>query len=194
MYEYIYGKVAEKSLNYVVIDVNGVGYKINTNVFSINGIKEDTAKFFVYLHVREEEQTLYGFLTQEERNMFLRLIAISGIGPKVALAILSTMTVSETATAIITSNVKAFSSVSGVGVKTAQRIILELKERIQKSEEAEGLLLNGNKAQTGAVSEAVSALMSLGYSKAQALRAVNSVAKESLSLEELIVTALKSME
>jgi len=194
MYEYIYGKVAEKSLNYVVIDVNGVGYKINTNVFSINGIKEDTAKFFVYLHVREEEQTLYGFLTQEERNMFLRLIAISGIGPKVALAILSTMTVSETATAIITSNVKAFSSVSGVGVKTAQRIILELKERIQKSEEAEGLLLNGNKAQTGAVSEAVSALMSLGYSKAQALRAVNSVAKEALSLEELIVTALKSME
>ena len=73
MYEYIHGKVAEKSLNYVVIDVNGVGYRISTNTFSINGIKEDSVKFFVYLHVREDEQTLYGFLTAEERNMFLRL-------------------------------------------------------------------------------------------------------------------------
>ena len=194
MYEYIYGKVAEKSLNYVVIDVNGVGYRISTNTFSINGIKEDSAKFFVYLHVREDEQTLYGFLTAEERNMFLRLIGISGIGPKVALAILSSMTVSQTAAAIITSDVKAFSAVSGVGAKTAQRIILELKESIQKSQGAEGILLDGTKAETGSASEAVSALVSLGYSKAQATRAVGSVQKASMSLEELIVSALKSME
>ena len=194
MYEYIYGKVAEKSLNYVVIDVNGVGYRISTNTFSINGIKEDSAKFFVYLHVREDEQTLYGFLTAEERNMFLRLIGISGIGPKVALAILSSMTVSQTAAAIITSDVKAFSAVSGVGAKTAQRIILELKESIQKSQGAESVLLDGTKTETGSVNEAVSALVSLGYSKAQAMRAVSSVSKVSMSLEELIVSALKSME
>jgi Holliday junction DNA helicase RuvA len=194
MYEYIKGEVAEKGLNYAVIEAGGVGYRIYTNAYTLMKLNETTAKLFSYLYVREDEHTLYGFFTQEEKNMFLRLLGISGIGPKVALAVLSAMTVNDVAVAIITSNTKAFSKVSGVGNKTAQRIILELKEKIESKEAVE--LMGGLNAEGGqdAAAEAVNALCALGYVRGEAFSAVTSVCKLADSTEEIILLALKRMD
>ncbi len=193
MYDYIKGEVAEKGQNYAVIEAGGVGYRIYTNGYTLMKLTE-TAKLFTYLHVREEEHTLYGFYTQEEKNMFLRLLGITGIGPKVALAVLSAMTVNDLAVAIITSNTKAFAKVSGVGNKTAQRIILELKEKIESSEAA---ALMGGAAEAGAqdaAAEAVNALCALGYVRSEALSAVTVVCKLADTAEEMILMALKRMD
>lgn len=192
MYEYIKGEVADKGLNYAVIDVNGVGYRINTNSFTITKLGKE-AKLYTYLHVREDEQTLYGFYTQEEKNMFLRLINVSGIGPKVALSLLSTLTINEMAIAIITGNAKALSAAPGVGNKTALRIILELKEKIGEKEAAEAIDIGGDTAK-GAVSEAVHALCTLGYVRSEAVSAVSAVCKLADTAEELIILALKRMD
>ena len=193
MYEYISGRVADKTLTYAVLDCGGVGYKIHTNTYALNHMGE-TAKLYVYLHVREEEQTLYGFLSIEERNLFLQLIGISGIGPKVALAILSAMSANEVAAAIVTANAKAFSAVSGVGAKTAQRIILELKEKIQKTVEIDEAAISDANEGAGMTAEAVSALTALGYARGEAKKAVSSVSNVATSVEELIIMALKYLD
>lgn len=194
MYEYIRGAVAEKGVNYAVIEAGGVGYRIYTNAFTVAKLKEPEAKLFTHLHIREDEHTLYGFYTQEEKNMFLRLLNVSGIGPKVALSVLSAMTVNELAVAIITSNTKAFSHVQGVGNKTAQRIILELKEKIDSKEAADVLGGTGGETVHDASAEAVSALCALGYVRSEALEAVSQVCKLADTAEELILLALKRMD
>lgn len=197
MFEYISGTLAGKSIGYVVVDVHGVGYKIFTSQKSIEVLNDEKAKLYTYLHVREEEQTIYGFATMEERNMFLKLISISGIGPKAGIAILSQLSVSDVISAIIGGDVKAFSSAPGVGAKTAQRIILELKETIQKSFDVEGALITpkGSPQATGSFKEeAINALVALGYAQKQAAKAVSGVSNIATSVEELIVMALKNIE
>jgi Holliday junction DNA helicase RuvA len=193
MYEYIKGELADKGVNYAVIDASGVGYRIYTNSFSLAKLSGGQAKLYTYLHVREEEQTLYGFFTQEERNMFLKLLGVSGIGPKVALSVLSSLSANDIAVAIITGNAKAFSSVSGVGNKTAQRIILELKEKIENSEAVEALA-GAAESKGDAASEAVNALCTLGYIRSEAVSAVSAVCKLGDTAEELILLALKRMD
>lgn len=194
MYEYIKGAVAEKGANYAVIEAGGVGYRIYTNAYTLTKLKDPEAKLYTHFHVREDDHTLYGFYTQEEKNMFLRLLNVSGIGPKVALSVLSAMTVNELAVAIITSNTKAFSHVQGVGNKTAQRIILELKEKIDSKEAME--VFGGGGADTAhdASAEAVSALCALGYVRSEAILAVSQVNKLADTAEELILLALKRMD
>jgi Holliday junction DNA helicase RuvA len=130
MYAYISGKAAQIGANHVVIDAGGIGYLIYTNSFSAGSVAVgEDARLYTNLIVREDELSLYGFATVEEKTMFEKLISISGIGPKVALAILSSLKVADIAAAAVSANAAAFETVSGVGKKTAQRLVLELKEK-----------------------------------------------------------------
>ncbi len=192
MYEYIKGEVISTETDRAVIETGGIGYCIYTTAQSLLRIKTgQQAKLYCRFIVREDSHTLYGFVTPEEKEMFVRLTGVSGIGPKAALAVLSAMKVSELAAAIITSNESALTKVSGIGKKTAQRIIIDLSGSIQT---AEILDTGGESAQTaGKEAEAISALVSLGYNRAEAVRAVSSVRNLADTTEELILLALKRM-
>ena len=191
MYDYIKGEIASTERDCAVIDAGGVGYRVFTSAQSLLHIKTgQTAKLYCQLVVREDAHTIYGFYTPEERVMFIRLTGVSGIGPKVALAILSAMKLSELAAAIITSDEGAFQKISGVGKKTAQRIIIDLAEKIATTE----ALGTGEDVLTGPAdkeAEAVSALVALGYNRTEAMRAVSSVKSLGDTTEELILMALK---
>jgi len=177
-----------------VIEAGGVGYRVYTSAQSLLHIKAGmTTKMYCQLVVREDAHTLYGFFTPEEREMFLRLTGVSGIGPKVALAILSAMKVSDLAAAIITSDERAFSKISGVGKKTAQRIIIDLAEKISTHEiidDGAGEPLPGG---VGVEAEAIAALVSLGYNRAEAAKAVASVKSLGDTTEDIILLALRRM-
>lgn len=192
MYEYIKGEVTEAGKDYAVIEAGGVGYHINTTAQSLLHLKTgDTAKLYCQFVVREDAHTLYGFYTMEEKKMFIKLTGVSGVGPKVGLAILSAMKVSELATAIITSDEGVFQKVSGVGKKTAQRLILDLAEKIDTTEaieSGEAPVVSGG---AGMEAEAVSALVSLGYNRNEAMRAVSSVKNLGDTTEDIILMALK---
>ena len=187
MYYYIKGKPAVKGQNYVVVDVHGVGYMIYTSLTSLDGISTDEKEITMYTHfiVREDSQELYGFTSSEEKNVFESLISVSGVGPKAAVSILSVVTPSEFARAVITDNVKAITKAQGVGPKIAKRIILELREKMKNAD----LDLAADDNDTAVVikaddtrSDAASALVALGYSRDEAIKAVSAVEGE-LSVE-----------
>ena len=195
MYYYIKGTLAYKGTNFIVVDANGVGYEIFTSLNSIQNAGEVGSGITAYTHlyVREDTQDLYGFTTQEEKNMFLTLISVSGVGPKAALAILSVAPPSKLAAAIITGDTKTITKAQGVGPKLAQRIILEVKDKIKNtdldinfSDDGEEIVITDN------MGEAVSALVALGYSEQEAKKAV-SKADSSLSTEEIIKKALVNL-
>ncbi len=190
MYAYISGRVADTGTNFIVIEAGGIGYRIFTNTHALSHIDKENAKLYTHFVVKEDEQSLYGFLTETEKDMFIKLIAISGIGPKVALSVLTTMSAGELAAAIISSDISAFTPVSGVGRKTAERIILELRERVTN----DNLLAD---IAPGAASnpeiEAVNALVSLGYRRAEALKAIASVRSLGDTTEDLVLLALKRL-
>lgn len=192
MYEYIKGEVVDTGKDYAVIEAGGVGYHINTSSNSLCSLKAgETAKLYCDFIVREDAHMLYGFSTTEEREMFIKLTAVSGIGPKLALSVLSSLRVSEIAAAVITSDENAFQKISGIGKKTAQRIIIDLAGKINAGDTAEtGGMVAGTLDKE---SEAVSALVSLGYNRAEAARAVSSVKNLGDTAEELILLALKRM-
>ncbi|MEX1307053.1 MAG: Holliday junction branch migration protein RuvA [Eubacteriales bacterium] len=190
MYAYISGHLAEKGTDYVVIDAGGVGYRIFTNTHALSNLPSENAKLFTYFVVKENEQSLYGFLTEQEKDMFIKLIGISGVGPKMALSVLTTLTASELAAAIISSDTSAFTPVSGVGKKIAERIILELREKVS----SDNLLADiGGVVANNPESEAVNALVSLGYKRAEALKAIAMVKDKGNTTEELILLALKRL-
>ena len=190
MYAYISGRVAQVGANYIVIDAGGVGYMVYTNSFSAGAVAVgEEAKLYTHLIVREDELTLYGFATPEEKAMFEKLISISGIGPKVALSILSTLKVADIASAAVSANAAAFETVSGVGKKMAQRLVLELKEKVGVADTiGAGLAVPGNKAE-----EAAEALMGLGYPRAEALAAISAVQNLGDTAEDLVLLALKRL-
>ena len=195
MYYYIKGKLAYKGTNFIVVDANGVGYEIYTSLTSIQNAGEvgRTVTAYTHLYVREDTQDLYGFLTEEERNMFLTLISVSGVGPKAALAILSAAAPAKLAAAVITGDVKTLTKAQGVGPKLAQRIILELKDKIKNADLNLDLSDGGEEiAVTDNMSEAVSALVALGYSVQEAKKAVEKV-DGSLDVEEIIKKALAKL-
>jgi Holliday junction DNA helicase RuvA len=191
MYDYIKGEVAETGKDYAVIEAYGVGYHIYTTSQSLLHMKTgETLKLYCHFVVREDAHSLYGFAAPEEREMFIKLTGVSGIGPKAALSILSAMKVNDIAAAVITSDEGAFEKISGVGKKTAQRIIVDLSGKITSSETlgAEGVAVAADKE-----TEAVSALVALGYNKAEAMRAVSSVRNLGDTAEDIILMALKRM-
>lgn len=189
MYYYIEGTVAHKGIDFIVIDAGGVGYKINTTDSAISKISPgEKKKIYTYLNVREDALDLYGFLSEEELNLFKLLISVSGIGPKVGLGILSSISPSEFALAVVTSNIKAITKAPGVGPKVAQRIVLELKDKMKKAEIAE--MPQDYGAFTDSSDEAVSALMVLGYTQGEA-KSILSKVDTGLTVEETVKQALK---
>lgn len=194
MYYYIKGTLVQKSENYIVVDANGVGYMINTSLTTLNNLDSTGREVtvYTYLNVREDAMELYGFSTQEEKNMFIHLISVSGVGPKAALSILSVATPAKFAVAVVTNDIKTITKASGVGPKLAQRVILELKDKLKTEE----LGLDGDEAvafdASDNISEAVSALVVLGYSPSDAQKAVSKV-DASMEVEDIIKKALSSL-
>ncbi len=193
MYDYIKGEVVATEKDMAVVETGGIGYRIYTTSQSLMHFRAgDTVKLYCHFVVREDAHTLYGFFTTEEREMFVRLTGVSGIGPKGALAVLSAMKISDLAAAIITSDEAAFQKIPGIGKKTAQRLIIDLAGTINNSEIVGGLEA-GPEGTMGIEAEALSALVSLGYNRAEALRAISSVKNLGDTTEEIILMALKRM-
>ena len=197
MFYFIKGTVALSEPGLVVIDAGGVGYGIMTSLTSSAQAKVgQQAMFYTYLHVREDIFDLYGFATREELDCFKLLIGISGVGPKAALSILGVTPPANLALAVLTDDQKALSAAPGVGKKLAQRIILELKDRMSKSqlESASGAPADtGIAAPAGsAYDDAAAALLVLGYSKAESLAALKG-ADPSMSVDEMVRAALKKL-
>ena len=194
MFAYIKGTLEIKGNDYVVIDVNGVGYKIFAPLSTIERLGEigSTVKVHTHYYVREDNISLYGFYSLEELRMFELLIGVNGVGAKSANAILANITPSRFALAVITNDIKELTKLPGIGAKSAQRIILELKDKL-KSEEAiaeSDFELQIASSKDSNSSEAVAALQVLGYPIKEATKAVSSVNAEGLSVEDIIKKAL----
>ena len=199
MFYYLSGTVAHVEPYLAVIDCGGVGYACRTTTYTLSGLKKsDKAKLFTYLNVREDAVELYGFGSQEELNLFQQLISVSGVGPKAALSILSASTPANLALSIITGDEKALTCAQGIGKKIAQRVILELKDKLSKGQ---ALASGGVPAGGGAaveiipqnkLSEAGAALAVLGYTQGEINVALKGVDMEQ-PLEQIIRQALKKM-
>ena len=199
MYYYVSGEVAHVEPYLAVIDCGGVGYACRTTTFTLSQIKKgDKAKLFTYLSVREDAMDLYGFASSEELKLFQQLISVSGVGPKAALNILSAGTPANLALAIITGDEKSLTAAAGVGKKLAQRIILELKDKLAKGQtvSAAGESVAGPAVTIipqNKLSEASAALAVLGYSQAEINVALKGIDIGNQSLEQIIRLALKNM-
>lgn len=190
MYKYIKGNIDEIGEDYVVVENNGIGYFIYTSKNSIFTIKSDVRniKLFTYLNVREDEMSLYGFSTIEELEMFKLLLVVTGIGPKVALGVLSTLTPSKIKMAIINNDVNTLATAPGIGKKTGKRIILELKEKIDDNIIVEDTI---HGIDNDNIEEVYQALISLGYTRNEINNTLSKVDKKGLNTEEILKMALK---
>jgi len=197
MFAYISGKLFQKEPTSVIIDVNGIGYQINIPLSTYSALPAtgQNTKLLTYYHVREDIQALYGFATPEEKELFLLLISVSGIGPKMAMTILSGTSPEQFRHRILDGDVESLTLIPGIGLKTARRIIIELGEKIgQTSEVVSGELATVTLGATG--EEALRALISLGYRRAEALNALRKAVKElgdSAPVEKYIKAALNQM-
>ncbi len=197
MIAYLDGKLAYKDPTYLIIDVNGVGYQVNISLNTFATVKDqERCKVHTYLHVTENSQSLYGFSQASEKGLFLSLISVSGIGPSTALVMLSQLEPEELKQAILTDDVRLIQSVKGVGAKTAQRVILELKDKLGK---AESFTEKGEKIASTTHNtlreEALSALTTLGIPKSAAEKNINKVLSthgKDIPLEDIIKYALKN--
>lgn len=195
MYDYIKGTIAEVTPTEAVIENGGIGYKLQISLQTYTDIQGLTdVKLYIYHHLREDTELWYGFYKKEERGIFTMLIEVSGIGPNTARMMLSSMTDEEIKNAIIAGDVNRLKSIKGIGLKTAQRVIIELKDKIIKggSTPVGSLLPNQNSANK---EEALSALVLLGFAKAAAEKVLQGLIKENpdYSLEELIKISLKRL-
>lgn len=201
MYSYIKGTLVEASAEGIVVDNQGIGYGILVpgQVLEYLPSIGEEVKIYTYHYVREDMIALYGFLTREDVNIFKMLIGVSGIGPKGALAILSVMSTDDLRFAILGEDAKAIAKAPGIGAKTAQRLIIELKDKISLEDAFEQKLANqGKKAEknpaTGVKNEAILALTSLGYSQSEALQVLSGIEiKEDSAVEDVLKEALKQM-
>ena len=198
MFSYISGKVAEKGVNFAVVDVNGVGFKIYTSLNTLQDpsiIAGEKATFHTYMYIKEGIMDLYGFSSKEELSLFELLISVSGVGAKGAVAVLSVTTPSKLALSIVTGDIATIKKASGIGTKTAQRISLELKDKIKN----ESIVSDNTDAfepipsDPSLQGEAISALMVLGYSANEAQKAVAGVDMSSGNVEDIIKQALKRL-
>lgn len=193
MIAFLKGKVEFKTNNYIVIDVNGIGFKVFMTESSIQSIeKNQDIKVFTYMRVMEDDMSLYGFLNNEELAMFELLISVGGIGAKSAIAILSNIEPSAFALAIISDDVAKLKKLPGIGPKTAQRIILELKDKIKSEQALEGntdikekIVIDNN------TQDAIDALQVLGYNRKSIEKALEGLNTKDMSVEEIIKQGLK---
>ena len=193
MFRYIKGTLEEIGAGFATIDVGGIGYKIYTPVMSLSGENKlgEQVKLFIYNVIREDTFDLYGFLTENQLSLFEMVISVSGVGPKAGMAILSSVSPETFANAVIRNDAKTLTAAPGIGIKIAQRIVLELKDKMNAQLYGKDV----SKAIIPAASahqDAVSGLMVLGYSQSEAIIALNKVEGEH-SLEELITLALQNL-
>ncbi|MBQ3089903.1 MAG: Holliday junction branch migration protein RuvA [Oscillospiraceae bacterium] len=198
MFYYISGPVAHIDTRMAVIDCGGVGYACNTTAYTLSALtKGKQATLFTHLSVKEDDMTLYGFASKEELNLFRQLISVSGVGPKAALSILSVSTPSQLALSIITGDTKALVAAPGIGKKIAQRVVLELKDKLAK--EQGSVMEHYTPPQSGfaiaedKMGESTAALAVLGYSQSEINHALKGIDMEHLTLEQIIKEALKKM-
>ncbi len=194
MIAYIDGKLTYKSPAFVYMDVNGLGYEVQISLNTYSRIQNlEKCKLLTFLHIKEDAHTLYGFFEENERNIFLQLISVSGVGASTARMILSSMKPDEVRMAIVAENEKQLESVKGIGAKTAKRMILELKDKMGKFETIQTLVSKGgNTLQT----DTLNALLALGIARTaaeSAIRKVMNTFPDNGSLEMLIKEALKNM-
>lgn len=194
MFAYIKGNLVEKMSNYVVVETMGIGYKIFMSKSAIGRAGEigEMVKIYTHYHVREDEISLYGFLNREELKMFELLLSVSGVGAKSAIAMLSNISPSEFAVSIIQNDITKLTKVPGIGKKTAQRIVLELKDKLKaeqeiaKTEEPENIIeVDEN------IDEAILALQILGYNRKEIEKAFEKFAYQTMSIEDMIRNGLK---
>lgn len=176
MIAFLHGTLAEKTPSTVVLDVQGVGYELFISLSTYDRLPATGSKcrLLTYYHVRQDTQVLFGFAQTEEKQMFERLINVNGVGPKLALSVLSGLTVAELVAAIAESNVKRISSVHGVGKKTAERIIVELRDKVDPLEALAGRTAGGGDARNAMLRDAILALSQLGFPQDQARKMVQS--------------------
>lgn len=195
MLAYIKGTIEAKAEEYIVIDVGGLGYKIFMSGISIQNIGEigEQVKVHTYYRVREDDISIFGFITQEELKMFELLLTVSGVGAKVALAILANISVTDFAIAVINADVTKIVQVPGIGKKSAERIILELKDKLKKIQQEDKMVgtsanIKIEKAieQNNNIQEAISALQVLGYNKKEIEKTFEKIEKENITTEDLI--------
>lgn len=200
MYAYIKGELAEINTDHIVIEAGGIGYQVFISLQTFDylpSVGEDL-KIYTYLYLREDAMILYGFLTKDDLELFKLLISVRGIGPKGGLAILSTLEADDLRFAILSGDAKAISKAPGVGGKTAQRVILELKDKLSLEDAFEAKTEHAQKnaaAAGGSVkNDAVMALTALGYSSTESLKAVSAVEiTEDMDVEEVLKAALKHL-
>jgi Holliday junction DNA helicase RuvA len=189
MISHLNGKLVEKNPTNIIVECTGVGYELKISLNTFSAIKSEESIFiFTQFIVREDAQILYGFATKEEREMFNYLISVSGIGPNTASIMLSSLVPEEIANAITTEDVKTIQSIKGIGVKTAQRVIIDLKDKVSKLNLSSGnIFTEGNRNRF----DALTALVSLGFDKKNADKALDKLSTGTESVEQLIKEALK---
>jgi Holliday junction DNA helicase RuvA len=196
MFAYLKGKLAHKDPTFVILDINGVGYEVKISLNTFSKIKDqENIQLFTHFHVKEDAQILFGFADIHEKQTFLHLVSISGVGPSTGLLVLSSLTPQEVEQAILSEDVGTIQGVKGIGTKTAQRIILELKDKVGKDNSGGDLLNLPISRQNTTRNEALAALVTLGINKAAAQKSVDKILKGSssdISLEDLIKLALKA--
>ncbi len=197
MIGYLKGNVLSCAEGTVLLEVNGVGYELACSGAAFAKLATDgKGEVYTWLQVRDDGVSLFGFVSPEEKNMFLKLISVSGVGPRMGIAVLSGMNLSELAVAIASSDVKGLCAVKGLGKKTAERIVLELREKVESAPvpPAKSGAAPAPAAAAGEEEDAVVGLMSLGYTRAESTRAVRAAAERGAKgVEEIILSALKNM-
>lgn len=193
MYDYISGKIAEVTPTYAVVDCSGVGYEVNINLMDYTAIQgKEAAKFYIHESIREDAHILYGFLSKAGREIFRLLIGVSGVGPNTARVIMSSLTVRDIENVIATEQESMLKAVKGIGAKTAQRIIIDLKDKIKVSDDA---LLSQASVTSKAYEEALAALLMLGFAKPQSEKVLKKLFSDIpvISVEEAIKQSLKML-
>ena len=196
MFAYLKGKLTYKDPTFVIIDINGVGYEVKISLNTYGQIKDqENIHLHTFLQVKEDSHTLFGFSEPQEKELFLQLISISGVGPSTGLMVLSSLGPEEAMNAIITEDVRVIQGVKGIGAKTAQRIILELKDKVGKTSSSTDTINIPISSASAIRNEALQALVTLGINKSAAQKSIEKILKDKgtdLSLEDLIKFALKA--
>lgn len=194
MYDYISGNITFQSATYIVVEAGGVGYHINVSLQTYSKLKDAShAKVFTHLAIKEDAHQLYGFADEAERVLFRQLISVSGVGTGTARMMLSSMTAAELQQAITTAHVAVIKRIKGIGEKTAQRIVIDLKDKLGKAEGEAAIISSFNNT---TADEALSALLALGFNKGAAdkeLRKIMAHGSGNMTVEELIKAALKNL-
>ena len=195
MYDYIKGEIVEISPTEVILECNGIGYSIMISLQTYDALKEsDEAKVYIYHHIREDEEQFYGFATKNERELFKLLISVSGVGVGSARMMLSSLTDEEIRNAILSEDVRTIKSIKGIGMKTAQRLILDLKDKIVKGAGVEAAEITVP-TKNHNIDEATTALLNLGFSKVNINKILPEILKEipDASIETIIREGLKRL-